>query len=111
MLEDVRMILNEPFHVQFFIFLGLSFFLGLLFIGLSAVFFSSRIQRHLKKNYYDQWKLSKGTSQERKRVVVPRDAFYNKIVKQQRKVHCWITYIWIAAVLIGGLLLYINKNT
>ena len=111
MLEDIQMLLNEPFHVQFFLLLGLSFFLGIVLTAAVAVVFSFKIDRHLKKHYFAQWKLSRGTYQERRRVIVPKDSYYNKIVKQQRSIHRGIAFLWLIVLLVVTIILYINKNS
>ncbi len=99
-MEDLYELMNAPKWVQLVMFFGFSLFLVVLLVVVSGLVQYIRQDRHLKKHYFDQWKLRKGSLEDRRRVIIPSDPFLNKLTSQSNKIHHYIMLIWLAVLLI-----------
>lgn len=104
-METFCELIHAPKWVQLLIFFGFSLFFVVVLVVIIGVTCSVRQDIHLRKHYFEQWKLKRGSPDDRKRVVIPSDLFLNKLTSQNKKFHYWIMIIWFALLLIMSLII------
>ena len=103
-IKDFHELMHAPKWVQLIMFFGFSVFFVALLVFVFGFIYSIRQDRHLRRHYFKQWKLKRGTLEDRKRVIIPNDPFLNKLTYESKKIHQWIMIIWFAALLIISLI-------
>jgi hypothetical protein len=104
MMQDLYELMHAPKWVQLIMFFGFSLFFVVLLVFVFGFIYYIRQDRYLRRHYFEQWKLQRGTLEDRKRVIIPDDPFLNKLTYETKKIHQWIMIIWFAALVIISLI-------
>jgi len=108
MMEDLHELMYAPKWVQLIMFFCFSLFFVVLLVVVFGFIYSIRQDRYLRRHYFKQWKLKRGTLEDRKAVIIPNDPFLNKLISESKKIHQWIMIIWFAALLIISLIVVLR---
>jgi len=98
-------LMHAPKLVRLIIFSAVSLFVVVALVVIDGFICAIRQDRYLRKHYFAQWKLRRGTWRETRNVVIPDDPFFSKLTEQSKKVHRWIMIMWFVALLILSLII------
>ena len=93
-------LLNAPKPVQVMLFFGASLFLVVALVAIDGIVCSMIQDRYLRKHYFDQWALRRGSLSQRKSVVVPDDPFMRTLARHNRRVQHWVMVTWLVVLLL-----------
>ena len=108
LIKDFHELMHAPKPVQLIMFFGFSLFVVVALVVIDGIICSVRQDRYLRKHYFEQWKLKRGSLDDRKKVVLPNDPFLNKLTYQSKKIHHYIMIMWFAVLLITSLIITLS---
>jgi len=107
-IRDLHELVCAPKPVRLIMFSALSLFVVVALVVVDGIICSVRQDRYLRKHYFEQWKLRRGTWKERRSVVIPNDPFFSKLTERSKRTHRWIMIIWFAVLLITSLIITLS---
>lgn len=108
LIKDLHDLMHAPKWQQLIMFFGFSLFVVVALAAIDGFICYVRQDRYLRKHYFEQWKLMRGSLDDRKKVVIPNDPFLNKLNDQSKKIHHYIMVVWFAVLLITSLIIILR---